>query len=162
MKVSTTHLTNHRGEFCDSSTPNVLRPAITSKLAKIRASQSSFLPSLEKMEAIDDPSAFPPRNTDSTTGTFETPQDFGPFNSPPHSHKAQAIKKRKRTTDHEHSTSADAPNQAGGYNVLDLNSPVQSNPDIDAFIRSRRKPREKKSCQICRYGLNLIRLMNWS
>jgi hypothetical protein len=113
-----------------------------------------FSPHLRKMEAVDNGSAYPPP-TKTNSNTFESPQDFSPFNSPPPVHKTHAIKKRKRTTDHEHSNSVDATAQ-GGFNVLDLNSPVQSNPDIDAFIRSRRKPREKKSCQICRYKCDLF------
>ncbi|KAE9972785.1 hypothetical protein BLS_003891 [Venturia inaequalis] len=99
------------------------------------------------MEGADNGSAYPPSNRIPDATTFvEAPQDFSPFNSPPHSHKPQAAaKKRKKTIDHEQDATSH-----GGFNVLDLNSPVQSNPDIDAFIRSRRKPREKKSCQICR------------
>lgn len=33
---------------------------------------------------------------------------------------------------------------AGGGNYAD------SNPDLDSYIKSKRKPREKKACQVCR------------
>lgn len=109
------------------------------------------------MEAVANEPRYPAQKTDSAS--FDGPQDFSPFNSPPPVHKPHAVKKRKRATDHDLSALVDATPQ-GGFNVLDLNSPVQSNPDIDAFIRSRRKPREKKSCQICRYICDPIELLD--
>jgi hypothetical protein len=108
------------------------------------------------METIETNSDYLPQPSSDGFATSQAPQIFSPFNSPQPLHKAHAAKlhaagdgsdrKRKRA-DHDHSISIDV-NHHTGFNTL--NSPVHSNPDLDTYIKSKRKPREKKACQVCR------------
>jgi hypothetical protein len=83
----------------------------------------------------------------------QAPPMFNPFNSPPpgdvqpHHDVHGALNDRKRKRQHPDHSSVDFSHH-GGFNSP--NSPVQSNPDLDSYIKSRRKPREKKACQVCR------------
>jgi hypothetical protein len=83
----------------------------------------------------------------------QAPPMFNPFNSTPPGdvetrHEAASIQNdRKRKRQHPDHASVDFSHH-GGFNSP--NSPVHSNPDLDSYIKSRRKPREKKACQVCR------------
>ncbi|KIV98609.1 uncharacterized protein PV09_09602 [Verruconis gallopava] len=78
-------------------------------------------------------------------------QMFGSFNSPSAlqtngkaSPESQPTRKRKHAGDHDGD-----PGHAH-YQDSGANSYSQSNPDLDSYIKSKRKPREKKACQVCR------------
>ena len=56
-------------------------------------------------------------------------------------------RKRKRS-DHENDSGHGTSNNASFNNAGA--SYATSNPDLDSYIKSKRKPREKKACQVCR------------
>jgi hypothetical protein len=110
----------------------------------------------DSMDSIDTKSGSYPdlRNSNG----FRSPtagQMFGSFDSPSQSQRhdingkespeAHSAKKRKRL-DEEHEAANDG---SASYNSMG-HSYTPSNPDLDSYIRSKRKPREKKACQVCR------------
>jgi hypothetical protein len=82
-------------------------------------------------------------------------QMFSSFDSPPQRHEANgrgspeshSTKKRKRSD--EDNINNDAHHGSGSFNTM-THSYTPSNPDLDSYIKSKRKPREKKACQVCR------------
>jgi len=88
----------------------------------------------------------------SLAGKFEPPPAppmFNPFHSPPvdaqHLGPSSHVERKRKRTLPDHSTTDLL---HGGFDSP--NSPTQSNPDLDSYIKARRKPREKKACQVCR------------
>ena len=64
---------------------------------------------------------------------------------------AQHARKRKRS-DPENENHGAGGGNASGFNSMNAGSGsyATSNPDLDSYIKSKRKPREKKACQVCR------------